>query len=151
MGNDAKSFLRSCCFMYLYPLLALSKELTENRPMLMLVMTICGILVVFTLLILLIIVIGLFGNVASIGTKKPKDKSAKKADKSAAAPVAAAPVAAAPAIRTAGVPDEIIAVIAAAVASLEDGHAYAIRSVRRSQEGRPAWSMAGLMENTRPF
>lgn len=136
--------------MNLYPILALSKELTENKPMLMLVMTICGILVVFTLLILLIIVIGLFGNVASIGTKKPKDKSAKKADKPAA-PAAAAPVAAAPAMSTAGVPDEIIAVIAAAVAALDDGHAYAIRSVRRSQEGRPAWSMAGLMENTRPF
>ena len=150
MGNDAKSFLRSCCFMNLYPLFAGMSELIENKPMLMLVMTICGMLVVFVALILLIVIIGLFGNVASIGTKKPKDKSAKKADKPAA-PAAAAPVAAAPAMSTAGVPDEIIAVIAAAVASLEDGHAYAIRSVRRSQEGRPAWSMAGLMENTRPF
>lgn len=49
--------------------------------------------------------------------------------------------------------DEIIAVIAAAVASLgaADGKTYSIRKIRRVGIGRPIWGTAGIMENTRPF
>lgn len=52
--------------------------------------------------------------------------------------------------------DEIIAVISSAVAmmSLADGKNYRVKSVKAikgNTSGRPAWSMAGLRENTRPF
>lgn len=52
-----------------------------------------------------------------------------------------------------GIPGEIIAVIAAAVASMYEGtgKTAAIKSVRRSEIGLPIWGKAGLMENTRPF
>ena len=53
-----------------------------------------------------------------------------------------------------GIPQEIVAVIAAAVASMEDGASYTVRSIKKSvtpASARNAWSMAGLLENTRPF
>ena len=50
------------------------------------------------------------------------------------------------------VPAEIIAVIAAAV-TVALGTGVRVLSVRRadSGRGRNAWSMAGLMDNTKPF
>lgn len=51
-----------------------------------------------------------------------------------------------------GVSDEVVAVIAAAVAAMTpEGTRYAIRSVRRAKGERSVWAAAGLMENTRPF
>ena len=144
--------------MNLYPIIASMSELKENEKMLTLVVTICGILMVFVALILLIMIIGLFGKIFSAKGNSKKTKKAK-AEKVAPAPKAqVASQAASAAKNTASsapvasnsIPDEIIAVIAAAVASLDDG-SYVIRSVRRSSEGRPAWSMAGIYENTRPF
>ena len=49
---------------------------------------------------------------------------------------------------------EIIAVIAAAVASISDGKKYAIKKVSRAERqtgGRSAWAASGIYENTRPF
>ena len=50
------------------------------------------------------------------------------------------------------IPPEVIAVIAAAV-TMALGTGARILSVRRAdnKRGRAAWSMAGLLENTRPF
>jgi hypothetical protein len=49
------------------------------------------------------------------------------------------------------VPAEIIAVIAAAVAYTL-GSGVKVLSVRRAEKGgRSSWSLAGLLENTRPF
>ncbi|MBR3356214.1 MAG: hypothetical protein IKG47_12850 [Oscillospiraceae bacterium] len=50
------------------------------------------------------------------------------------------------------IPPEVIAVIAAAV-TMALGTGARILSVRRAENkrGRAAWSMAGLLENTRPF
>ncbi len=139
--------------MNLYPLIAASGALEDNKGMLTLIVTVCGILMVFVALILLIVVISLFGKMLSNTgkSKSKKSKAAPAAEKAApAAPAVKAAPAAAPVASSNGIPDEIIAVIAAAVAAMDDG-AYVIRSVRRSKEGRPAWSMAGIYENTRPF
>ena len=52
---------------------------------------------------------------------------------------------------TAGIPGEVIAAISAAVYCMF-GEGAKVMSVRRQQRtGRSAWSMAGLLENTRPF
>ena len=83
--------------------------------------------------------------------KAPKAASAPKA--AAPAPTAEAPVqAAAPA---GGIPGEIIAAIAAAVASLE-GEGAVIRGIRRiaapaAKSRRGAWGDAGVREHTTPF
>ena len=50
-----------------------------------------------------------------------------------------------------GIPGEVIAAISAAVYCMF-GEGARVMSVRRQQRsGRSAWSMAGLLENTRPF
>lgn len=78
--------------------------------------------------------------------QKQKKKPAPKAPATAAVPAAA------PAVE-AGIPGEIVAAIAAAVVSVskEDHKAYAVKSIKHAAGSRPVWSMAGLMDNTRPF
>ncbi|MBR0341168.1 MAG: hypothetical protein IJH64_02725 [Oscillospiraceae bacterium] len=70
----------------------------------------------------------------------------EKAVQSDTAKTASQPVA------TNEIPPEVIAVIAAAV-TVTLGAGARILSVRRAENkrGRAAWSMAGLLENTRPF
>ena len=131
------------------PLLASGayEKLLEDKVMLITVVTTVGILVVFFALLILIVIFSLFGLGSKLGKKA--EKKAAPAPAAAPAPVAA-PVAA-PAVES-GISGEIIAVIAAAVASMDGGQGYAVRSVRRAQpQGRPAWSTAAILENTRPF
>lgn len=116
-----------------------------------LVTTLTGILIVFSALILLIFIIWVFGKAFS-GVKKPEKKAEKKS-----APVKAAPIAAPVVLPAAPAKsnDDIIAVIAAAVAVYGEsqGKKYAVRSVRRSANtgGRSAWAAAGIAENVRSF
>ena len=52
-----------------------------------------------------------------------------------------------------GIPEEVVAAISAAVYMTYGDTVGAITGIRRSatQPARSAWSMAGLLENTRPF
>ena len=52
-----------------------------------------------------------------------------------------------------GISGDVVAAISAAVAVMmsAEGKSYRIRSVKRVKESRPAWSAAGVQENTRPF
>lgn len=51
-----------------------------------------------------------------------------------------------------GISDEVIAVIAAAVASMApEGTKYTVKSVKWIRAQRPVWAAAGLAESTRPF
>ncbi len=70
---------------------------------------------------------------------------------SAAAPKAG--LAAANAFTETGIPEEVIAAIAAAVYVTYGVSADSITSIRRvnARPARGAWQMAGLLENTRPF
>lgn len=50
------------------------------------------------------------------------------------------------------IPEEVVAVIAAAVCTVYGLPAGNIRSIRKSvRSSRSAWKTAGLLENTRPF
>ncbi len=105
-----------------------------------------GLVVVFAVLIILTFVFWLFGKV--VGSKN--ETTSLPAPK----PSVAKPLAAAPAPQTDGVPDEVVAVIAAAVAAMSDGDTqYAIRRIRPASKVavRPVWAAAGLADNTRPF
>ena len=56
------------------------------------------------------------------------------------------------AIETDGIPEEVIAVISAAVATMYGGKdKVRIKSVKKSGSKRSAWANAGVLENTRPF
>lgn len=54
-----------------------------------------------------------------------------------------------------GIGDDVVAAITAAIAVMmsSEGNArpFAVRSVKRARELRPAWNAAGISENTRPF
>lgn len=97
-----------------------------------------GLILVLVVLILLVYVIQLNNKLMNRGTGQ-----------TAPAPVGAAPVV------QAGISEETVAVISAAVAAMMDesrpGVAYAVQSIRRSGGARPVWGFAGMQQNTRPF
>lgn len=86
-----------------------------------------------------------------------KDELNKSAQKKPAAPAAraavSAPAAPAPVVET-GIPGEVVAVISAAIYSMEGGHAV-VREIRRMPQAggsrRGAWGDAGVVQSTRPF
>lgn len=103
-----------------------------------------GLVVVFAVLLLLTFVFWLFGKAAG-------GNRATASTPTPAPTVSAVP--AAPAV-TDGVPDEVVAVIAAAVAAMSsEGTQYTIRRIRpaAAHGTRPVWAAAGIAENTRPF
>lgn len=109
--------------------------------------TLTGLVIVFVALIALTVLFGLFGLLMQKLSKNKRKRSDGKV-------MAMAPVATnIPASVSLPAEDEneIIAVIAAAVAALGEstGKQYRIRQVRRAS--RSEWAMAGLLESTRPF
>lgn len=126
-------------------------------------LVIVGLVVVFVVLILLIVLVWVFGKVmvAASNAKREQEPSSDnvsnaQANKPALAAKGNAPrsaaSAAAPAVEQ-GVSGEVVAAISAAIMMLseESGKTYAVRSIRRTKEARPAWAMAGILENTKPF
>ncbi len=120
-----------------------------------------GILVVFLVLILLVLLIAIMGKVVSSISNQGSSASGGKAS---TAPSVPAPKAAAPAPKTQAKPvvqsddlgDDVIAVISAAIAAIMDEEgvpagSYSVKSIKRAREARPAWAMAGMQQNTRPF
>ena len=121
-----------------------------------LVVLVTGLVVVFAVLILLTAIIKIYGTIVSKAQNKTAQaKPSKAAEKTAPkSPVTAAvPAAPAAAAVEAGIPGEVVAAIAAAVVSVseEEHKGYAVKSIKRTAGSRPVWSMAGLMDNTRPF
>lgn len=103
---------------------------------------ITGLVVVFTALLGLWLVVAVFGRIFS---------AAGNAKKSADAPAKAVPAvrpAPAPVVEE-GISPEVVAAIAAAVASM-DGN-YSLRTVKRARKAANAWKQAGVLQNTQPF
>ena len=108
-----------------------------------------GFVVVFAVLLILTFIFWLFGIIAG-GSGKEKEARPTPAIKPAMPIVPPTTVPAA----TDSIPDEVVAVIAAAVAAMStDGKQYAIRRIRPAAAAsvRPAWAAAGIADNTRPF
>lgn len=110
-----------------------------------------GLIVVFIGLIILIAFVWVMGKIfdAIKGNKDKKNDSGKKTE----AVTVKAPQASAPAMQIEdGISDEIVAVIAAAVASMSGN--FAIKSVRKASpktSRRSAWGSQGIAESTRVF
>ena len=113
--------------------------------------TITGLTIVFGMLILLVFILSIFGLFFSKNTVKEKKKVApKKEDKPKKDKVEVHPKVSVSTNNN----DEIIAVIAAAVATLYDGSNVqpVIKRIKKSStKSRPAWTAAGIFENTRSF
>ena len=115
-----------------------------------LILLLAGFLVVFVVLILLIIVVSLYSNIIS-GIQKKRHKTAvEEPEEKISKPGNLAPI-----VREEPdddeIPDEIIAVIAAAVDAVYGSKPHKIKTVKRSRTSRSAWARAGLADNTRPF
>lgn len=110
-----------------------------------------SLVLVFGMLVALCLLITLEGKLMSGAEKKPAaPKPAPAPARKAAAP-APAPARPAPAVE-AGIPAEVVAAIAAAVACTEGGGV--IRAVRRAPAAgsrRGNWGDAGVASNTTPF
>lgn len=111
-----------------------------------------GLVVVFIALVLLVLFVSLFGKVFDY-INMPKDKKQKLNPASEKTTV----IDSAPVVPTVeeGISNEIVAVIAAAVATLNsntNGITYSVKSIKKSDtSSRRAWANAGIMENSRPF
>ncbi|WP_040197013.1 OadG family protein [Candidatus Soleaferrea massiliensis] len=119
-----------------------------------------GIVIVFAALVILIFLVWAMGKIIGAATrginsfkeKRRANKAKKKADLvQEQQPAESAPITAA--VVEDGIEEEVVAAIMAAVSMMMDGSSpYTVKSIRRAaREGRPAWAMAGMVENTRPF
>lgn len=111
-----------------------------------------GLAIVFLGLILLIFFVWLLDKVfkAVNGERKKKEAPAAKEAPKPAPVQQSKPV---PAVED-GIGDEVVAVIAAAVAAMgaESGRNFRLNSIKRSSGSRRgAWGNAGAAENTRVF
>lgn len=113
-----------------------------------------GLFIVFVVLCLLIFLVWVFGKVmiAITARKEKKKKKAAEEIKSQVPPAPKTAPKAVPAVEQ-GITGDVVAAISAAVAMMSEGtnKQYRVRSIKRVKEGRSAWSMAGIAENTRPF
>lgn len=117
-----------------------------------------GFVVVFGMLFLLILIIKLYSAIVA-GAQRASDRRAKRKERvmervsedSGVHIVKRPAYVTAPTIEE-GIPEEVIAVIAAAVAACEGtGGKTRIKSIKKANGGRSAWANAGVLDNTRPF
>ena len=123
---------------------------------------ITGIVVVFIGLVLLILLVSIYGKIFDVingraARKAEEAKIAAERDKTnvAAAKAVAKPEpikAAAPVVED-GIEEETVAVIMAAISAMSsaEGKKLVLKSVKTAKPQRPAWSTAGIIDNTRPF
>ena len=134
-------------------------DLNQMSPaQIALVVLLTGMVITFVMLIILTFLIKIYGAIVYNAQNKSRQESKKEepSQAPAAAPVAAAVTAAAPVSVPAvegGIPQEVVAAIAAAVYTTTCG-THVVKSVRRAASpvsSRSVWAAAGLLESTRPF
>lgn len=116
---------------------------------------ITGIVVVFIGLVLLILLVSIYGKIFDVinnraARKAEEAKKAAEAEKAAAKPE---PVKVAAPVVENGIEEETVAVIMAAISAMSsaEGKKLVLKSVKTAKPQRPAWSTAGIIDNTRPF
>ena len=116
---------------------------------------ITGIVVVFIGLVLIILLVSIYGKIFDVinnraARKAEEAKKAAEAEKAAAKPE---PVKVAAPVVEDGIEEETVAVIMAAISAMSsaEGKKLVLKSVKTAKPQRPAWSTAGIIDNTRPF
>ena len=114
-----------------------------------------GFVVVFAVLFMLIIIIKAYSTIvgkAQDAAYKKKKKQKINDSEEALFQNTSKPVSPPAPAAQEGIPEEVIAVISAAVASMYDSpKGVRIKSIKKSGAGRSAWASAGVLDNTRPF
>lgn len=123
-----------------------------GRLGLSLTLLLTGIVVVFLVLLILTFVIKLYGTAIY---KEQNKKNTYKIEKKSVPPKSVKEENLTCDTESSDeIPEEIIVAISAAVAMLylSSDKKYVIKSVKKAQStAMPAWAMAGIIENTRPF
>ena len=116
---------------------------------------ITGIVVVFIGLVLLILLVSIYGKIFDVINNRAarKAEEAKKAAEAAKAAAKPEPVKVAAPVVEDGIEEETVAVIMAAISAMSsaEGKKLVLKSVKTAKPQRPAWSTAGIIDNTRPF
>ena len=116
-----------------------------------------GFAVVFAMLFLLILVIKLYSSIIAgaqnaADKKKKKQKIVEPVSDDNGVHIIQKPAYITPPTIEEGIPEEVIAVIAAAVAASGMSPSKTrIKSIKKASGGRSAWANAGVLDNTRPF
>ena len=116
---------------------------------------ITGIVVVFIGLVLLILLVSIYGKIFDVINSRAarKAEEAKKTAEAAKAVAKPEPIKVAAPVVEDGIEEETVAVIMAAISAMSsaEGKKLVLKSVKTAKPQRPAWSTAGIIDNTRPF
>ena len=112
-----------------------------------LTLLLAGFVIVFLVLVLLILIITVYGKIIQFAQKKVS-KNKEDTEKPAIRSVTREEI---EEYGSDEIPEEIIAVIAAAVDAMYGTKPHRIKNVKRSRSIRSSWGNAGIAENTRPF
>ena len=112
-----------------------------------LTLLLAGFVIVFLVLVLLILIITVYGKIIQFAQKAVSKKN-QKVEKPAIRSVTREEI---EEYGSDEIPEEIIAVIAAAVDAMYGTKPHRIKNVKRSRSIRSSWGNAGIAENTRPF
>lgn len=107
-----------------------------------------GLILVFGVLVLLYLLITLEGIIFTSVDRKKKGAPAPKKEAAPAPVKAAAPKA--PVVE-AGIPGEVVAAIAAAIACMDGGDIIRCAAVKRTRVSGARWGQAGVVAYTEPF
>ncbi|MBQ5563121.1 MAG: OadG family protein [Clostridia bacterium] len=116
-----------------------------------LTLLIAGFVIVFVVLILLIAIITLYGKIIQSAQNAVSNKREKKLEENKEKQTVKSIVREDIEEDDGAIPEEIIAVIAAAVDAVYGSKPHKIKNIRRSRSVRSSWGNAGIAENTKPF
>ncbi len=129
----------------------------NERVIISLTILITGFVVVFSVLLLLIGLIKLYGTIVSKALESAENKkkqqlaAVKTENTSSVKPEITETSGDVSQLNENGLNDELIAVIATAVAAVYGEGTVRVKSIKRVPQSRPVWSTAGILDNTRPF
>lgn len=117
-----------------------------------------GFVVVFAMLFLLIVIIKLYSAIVAVvqhrldERARRKERVMERVSGESGVHIVKKPAYVTPPETDDDIPEEIAAVIAAAVAAtMTPGRRVKIKSIKKAGGGRSAWANAGVLDNTRPF
>lgn len=122
----------------------------DQKVQLSIIILLTGLVIVFVMLIFLTFVIKGYGAV--VRSLQPNQKDQQNNIAPVTPSVSPAAISAAVPTVQAGISEETVAAISAAVYVLYGASAGQVTNIRRAaQPSRSAWGMASLLESTRPF
>ena len=109
-----------------------------------------GFGLVLAILVALVLILSIQGKFFQNKDKKKSTKAQEVVKAAAVVPVTPPAAAPAPYVEP-GIPEEVVVAIAAAIAAMEGGSNYKLRSLTRKKDSRNPWGVAATISYTQPF